>query len=279
MKKIVVAFDGSYYSEAALEMAIQVARREEAVVAGLFLEDVTAYHQFSPIFEAPEVIGLAEEVIQELKSEVKDNLTINMERFRKTCEAEGVSYVMEAEEGIPSMKLVEETQWADLCVIGSVTYFSNLTIKTESRLLSELLFKAHSPVLVVPEKVDPLTNVLLTYDGSSSAVYAMKRYLHLFPRSAASLPATLLSVVKHEGDEQPHLEELFNYLRMYIPHLEKECLVGHPSEEILHRAKTVPGSLVIMGGYGRNAFSQLLKSSVGKKVVHARAVPVLVAHE
>lgn len=279
MKKILVAFDGSYYSESALQFAIGLAKREEAQITGVFLEDVTAYHQFSPIFEAPDAVGLAEDVIRDLKNEVRENLSVTVNRFKKTCDQAGIHYLIEMEEGIPSLELLEETQFADLCVVGSVTYFSNLSFANESRLLSDLLGKAHCPVLVVPEQAEALKHVILTYDGSASSVYAIKRYVQLFARTHCQLPSTLLTVVKHEGDKLPQEEALVDYLSLYCDTLQQQTLVGKPSEQILYMAKTTPGSMVVMGGYGRNAFSQLLKSSVGKKVVNARTVPVLVAHE
>lgn len=279
MKKILVAFDGSYYSEAALQLAIGIAQREQALITGVFLEDVTAYHQFSPIFEAPDAVGLAEDVIRDLKNEVRENLSVNVERFKRTCDQANVSYHIEVEEGIPSVELLDETQFADICVVGSVTYFSNLSFASESRLLSDLLGKAHCPVLVVPEKASAVKHVILTYDGSASSVYAIKRYMQLFGQSVASLPTTLLTVVKEEGESFPNEEALLQYVQQYCTQIERQQLVGKPSEQILYMASTTPGSMVVMGGYGRNAFSQLLKSSVGKKIVHARTVPVLVAHE
>lgn len=279
MKKILVAFDGSYYSEAALHLALGLAKREKAHLTGVFLEDVTAYHQFSPIFEAPDAVGLAEDVIRDLKNEVRENLSLNVERFKATCDQAAIPYRIEVEEGIPSMELLDETQFADLCIVGSVTYFSNLSFSAESRLLSDLLAKAHCPVLVVPEKNEGIEHVILTYDGSASAVYAIKRYLQLFVESVRVVPTTLLTVLKSEDATFPDAAALLAYVQEYCPDVGVQQLVGKPSEQILYLAKTTPGSLVVMGGYGRNAFSQLLKSSVGKQIVHARTVPVLVAHE
>lgn len=279
MKKILVAFDGSYFADAALQLAIDMAKREKAFITGVFLEDITAYHQFSPIFDAPEAVGLAEEVIQEMKSEARSAISVNVDRFKDSCVAAGIDYAIEVEEGIPALELIAETQYADICIVGAVTYFSNLSFATESKLLSDLLAKAHCPVVVTPEHIAPHAHTILTYDGSASAVYAIKRYLQLFAASVATQPITLLTVVKQEGEHFPEAATLLQYVKAYCPQVEVQQLLGKPAEQILYMASSTPGSLVVMGGYGRNAFSQLLKSSVGKQVVDARTVPVFVAHE
>ncbi len=278
MKKIIVAIDGSYYSEVAVEYALQLASRYQSFVAGVFLEDVTAYHQFSPLLEAPEAVGLAEEVLLELRQESKDRVQSEVDRFSARCSRAGVSWGIVEEAGIPSRDLINETLYADLCIVGAVTYFGSLTVSPDAGLLTDVLSKAHCPVLVVPEEAAPLSDVVLTYDGSVSSVNAIKRYLSLFPSAADDWTHTLVTVVA--GNHTPSAQEtdLLRYLRHHIPDLRREVLTGDTVQEILHYASQFEGSLLVMGAFTRNILSTMMKPSVGKQVVKAHLVPVLVAH-
>jgi nucleotide-binding universal stress UspA family protein len=279
MKRILVAFDGTFYSDAALQYAAQVARAEKAQICGIFLEDVTTYHQFSPIFDAPEAIGVADDVIQELRSEVRQNIDGNIRRFREFCEREGISFTIHQNAGIPSLLLIDETAYADMVVIGSMTYFSNLSYSSESRLLSDLLTSSHCPVMVVPEQFEPVKHVVLAFDGSSSSTYAIRTFLQLAPDWLKSLKVSLFSVVKKDGQEVPGEDAMWSYLKLHRPVFSIEKVTGKPDEEILHYAGLAANALVVIGSFGRGTFSQMFKSSLGKQLLDARSVPIFVAHQ
>lgn len=279
MKKVLIAFDGSYYSVAALNYAIQFAKMENAIIEGVFLEDITAYHQFSPIFDAPDMVGLAEDVLQELKSSSEESIKENVERFANTCREHEIQYRIEKESGIPSLELVEKSLFTDLIVLGSVTYFSNLSYRNDISLVSDILSRAHCPVIVVPEKTEPIKHVNFTYDGSASAMFAIRQFLYLFPRLIREASISIISVVRKEDEKVEYEEEALAYLRQYILDFQREVLVGKPADELLHYAELSGHSMVVMGAFGRSAFSKLFKSSLGKKLVEARTVPIFVAHE
>ena len=279
MKKILVAFDGSYYSESALEYAIQIARSSNSLIYGIFLEDLTAYHQFSPVFSAPEMMGLADEAIIELKKENKQNIEENITHFRETCSKAGIQYEVDEESGIPSQELIKESMYADLVITGSVTYFSNVSYAADSSLVSDLLENSHSPVLVVPEQHYQIQSIVLAFDGSASSIYAIKTFLYLFADFVKDKNVTLLSVVKDENDHIEGERRLLNYIKNYQPEAKHEKITGKPVDEILHFAKLSQNSLVVMGSFGRGAFSKLFKTSVGEKIVKSKSVPVYVAHE
>lgn len=279
MQNLLVAFDGSFYSEAALNYAIRLAKVEGARITGVFLEDVTAYHQFSPIFEAPEIVGLGEEMIEELKKENRQTIRENVSRFTNHCNDAGVKFKVEQETGIPSRQLIEETLFADCLLMGSVTYFSNIAFTTDVSLLNEVLRKAHCPVIVVPEKARDIGHVLFTYDGSPHAIYAIREFLHLFPNALKLVETTLLTVVASEDERKEGVDQLLEYLKLYLPNVARERLVGNTSDELLHFAELSNNALVVIGGYGRSAFSRLFRASVSKRLVDAQAIPVFVAHE
>ncbi len=279
MKHILLAFDGSYYSDAALRYAIQLAKSEGAMIEGVFLEDVSAYHQFSPIFEAPDVIGIADEVLEELKSSTRQSIEENVAKFESSCRASGVHCEAEHEIGVPGVELIDRSMFTDILIIGAVTYFSNLSIQGDMRLVSDLLSHTHSPVIVVPEQFHELKLINFAFDGSSSSSFAIRQFLYLFPNLVASAKANLITVVRKEGEAVPYEAEMMQYLTRYKKNLYREVLQGKAREELLRYVKMSPESIVVMGAFGRNAFSQLFKPSTGKKLIRSNSVPIFIAHE
>lgn len=279
MKHILLAFDGSYYSEAALRYAIQLAKSEEAMIEGIFLEDISAYHQFSPIFEAPDVIGIADEVLEELKNSTRQSIEENVAKFKASCAASAVHCKAEHEIGVPGVELIDRSMFTDVLIIGAITYFSNLGIQGDMRLVSELLSHAHCPVIVVPEQFHEVNLINFSFDGSSSASFAIRQFLYLFPNLIASAKANLITIVRGEEVMVPYEEEMLKYLRYYKKNLYREVLQGKAREELLRYVKMSPESIVVMGAFGRNAFSQMFKPSVGKKLIRSNSVPIFIAHE
>jgi len=279
MKHILLAFDGSYFSEAALRYAIQLAKTEGAMIEGVFLEDISAYHQFSPIFEAPDVIGIADEVIEELKSSTRQSIEENVARFEESCAANAVHCKAEHEIGVPGVELIDRSMFTDVLIIGTVTYFSNLGMQGDMRLVSELLSHAHCPVIVVPEQFHEVNLINFAFDGSSSSSFAIRQFLYLFPNLIASAKANLITIVRREEVTVPYEEEMLIYLRYYKKNLYREMLQGKAREELLRYVKMSPESIVVMGAFGRNAFSQMFKPSVGKKLIRSNLVPIFIAHE
>ena len=262
-----------------MEYAAEVAHAEKAQICGVFLEDVTTYHQFSPIFDAPDAFGVADDVIQELRSEVRQSINGSITRFQDFCQHEGLSFTIHHNAGIPSMLLIDETAFADLVVIGTMTYFSNLSYSNESRLLSDLLSSSHCPVMVVPEQFEPVKHVVFTFDGSPSSTYAIRTFLQLSPAWLKALKVSMLSVVKRDGQEVQGEEAMWSYLKLYCPVFSIEKVTGKRDEEILHYAGLANSALVVMGSFGRSTISHMFRASLGKQLLKARSVPIFVAHQ
>lgn len=279
MNKIIVAFDGSYYSRSALNYALQLGKIDKSVIEGVFLEDLTAYHQFSPVFDAPYMVGLAEDVIEELKTENAQNITSNIEQFEEECQKVDMPYIIDRESGIPSLQLLNESKFADLIITGSVTYFSNLSYTVDYNLVSDMLANSHCPVMVVPEENHPVSRVLFAFDGSNSSIFAIKYFIQLFPNLLKDSENYLVHIGKSKDVE----DQLINKMKGYFSNhgIEPQIIEveGGAAEELLHLEKITPNSLMVMGAFGRNVFSRLFKSSIGKRIVKARSVPVFVAHD
>jgi nucleotide-binding universal stress UspA family protein len=60
--------------------------------------------------------------------------------------------------------------------------------------------------------------------------------------------------------------------------LETEVAVGHPAEQIIHKAETAQASLIVMGRRSHTVFHRWMLGSNSERVVRSAYCPVMVVH-
>ena len=81
----------------------------------------------------------------------------------------------------PISQLTKETRFADLMIIGSETFYKSAIEYGTHEYLKDALHGTECPVIIVPEKFNFPSNIILAYDGSASSVFAIKQFALLFP--------------------------------------------------------------------------------------------------
>ena len=78
-----------------------------------------------------------------------------------------------------------------------------------------------------------------------------------------------------------HFEEQFKKILQRAKDLgveiETDIAVGHPVEQIVHRAETDRVDLIVLGRRGKSRFAQMLVGSTAEKVLRYAHCPVMVA--
>ena len=81
-------------------------------------------------------------------------------------------------------------------------------------------------------------------------------------------------------DAREHFEHGFRDVRRRAAdqgiELETEVVVGHPAEQIIHRAETAHADLIILGHRGKTAFKRFVIGSISEKVLRYAHCPVMV---
>jgi nucleotide-binding universal stress UspA family protein len=133
-------------------------------------------------------------------------------------------------------------------------------------------------------------NILIGFDGSSQAEKAteiglgLARSLNskvlLFAVARPPEPATMVELNAMLDDAREHFEEKFNKIARRAKDLEvaleTDIAVGHPVEQIVHRAETDHVDLIILGRRGMSRFEKMLVGSTSEKVLRYAHCPVMV---
>ena len=132
--------------------------------------------------------------------------------------------------------------------------------------------------------------ILVGYDGSAQAEKAVDVAISLAESLDATVlifavarppePATSVEVEAVLDDAREHYEQGFVSVRQKAQQqdikLETDIVVGHPAEQIIHRAETDKIDLVILGRRGTSMFEKLIMGSISARVLRYAHCPVMV---
>lgn len=133
--------------------------------------------------------------------------------------------------------------------------------------------------------------ILVGFDGSAqskkatgialSLAKSLDARLLLFAVARPPEPATMAEVDAMLDDAREHFEADFKKLvaraKEMDVELETDIAVGHPVEQIVHRAETDHVDLIILGRRGVSRFERIIIGSTSEKVLRYAHCPVLVA--
>lgn len=133
-------------------------------------------------------------------------------------------------------------------------------------------------------------SILVGYDGSAQAekaaavalsiAEAMDSHVLLFAVARPPEPATSVELHAVLDDAKEHYQQGFNQIVAKAKEkgisIETEIAVGHPAEQIIHRAETGKIDLVVLGRRGTSLFEKWILGSVSERVLRYAHCPVMV---
>lgn len=132
--------------------------------------------------------------------------------------------------------------------------------------------------------------ILIGYDGSAPSDKATETDLALAQSLGARVllfavarppePATMAEVDAMLDDSRQHCEEQFKKITHRAKdlgvELETAIAVGHPVEQVVHRAAVDRVDLVVLGRRGKSRFEKMLVGSTAENVLRYAHCPVMV---
>jgi nucleotide-binding universal stress UspA family protein len=273
MKKILLVFDGTHFSEGAFEFAQAMNEQQPLLLTGVFLPqaDYPGFFNYGEAITTPlyiPVLDVHEEIIQK-----------NIRQFKAVCQKQGIEYRVHEDYldfALPELK--KETRFADLLIIGSESFYNYIAIREPNEFVQDTLHGAECPVLVVPEKFRFPVNNILCYDGSESSVYAIKQFAYLFPEMSQN--PTILIYAKGNADtefpDEVNMEEL---VARHFPQLTITMLDLEPGKDLRAWLAEKEAAIVVSGSFGRSLLSRLFKKSFAAGLINDHRLPVFIAHK
>jgi len=283
-EKLLLATDGSQFSEGAIREAIRLAKRCSSKLA------VISVIETNPEYEtiAPQLLEKSEKTARE-----------HLESVKKQAKQEGVDIVTSILEGEDSYNYIAEEAArtkSSMIIMGrrGRTGLKRLAMgSTTARVIG------HAPcnVLVVPKAATvAFKNIVVATDGSNYSAAAASEAIGIAKQNNSKL--TVIAVVPAELatptdiDVSMTQQELIADKEMRVAEKNAKAvkeaaaqagvavqafvMTGKPADAIIETAKEKSADLVVLGSHGRTGLERLLMGSVAERVIVLSDCAVLV---
>lgn len=263
-RKILVAIDGSEYSQIAADYAFWLSNELDATVTGLHVADP----RLVELFIAPEFgeeLGFDEAADTEDKifRAIKRIGTVILDLFKKEAASRGVEVETQMEVGSIVEEVIKRSKDFDLIVVGhrgrghKRTASHLMTGSVAERIVNE----AKTPVLVAVEPQSDILQILVAYDGTDSSRQALLSAEKLAMETRKNLAA--MPVVPHSKDPNDvnvAVEQVEKSLQEFH---DQDIFVteeGHHARELIDYANR-SDSMVVLSANGHNGDEHSLGST------------------
>ena len=274
MKKLIIALDGQHFPRGAFEFVKSINATTKVLLAGVFLSPV----DYSKVLAYTGMEGMA--LMPEWLMKNDDDLLVNknISLFKKACTAEGIEFRIHKDTDLMAIaSLIDETRFADALLVSSDLFYENVSKEQPNFYLEEVLKKAECPVLLVPENYEEPGQVILTYDGNESSVFAIKQFAYVFP--GLTKKETILLSITHHEDDLPEYSLITELVSRHFSDLKIQPLHLKNKKDFNEWMMGRPNSFIVMGSFSRSIFSQLFRKSFASEVIHDIKMPIFIAHK
>jgi nucleotide-binding universal stress UspA family protein len=282
LRDILVFLDGGSAAQGRLQLAINIARDQEACLSAVFIQNgqgaASSRGHPAPWLELAAGPLIPGAVVTSPDAMLADDAE---EQFREHLRSLRIEGDWQALERPDTGKLITLAQAADLVVIGQAKPGGRpaLTWRPE-----EIVVCCGRPVLMVPyvgnyPKVG--RRVLVAWDGSREAVRALNDAL---PLIHAAEEVTLLTVRGRPKD----LDPANGSTRRAVRHLARHGITARPTEalhlggaisdELLSRTVDLAADLLVAGAYHHSQLRESLIGGVSRELFQHMTLPVLMSH-
>lgn len=275
-KNFIAVFDGDTFSQSTLNYAIQMTRKADALLTGIFLDE-SIYRSYNIAQSINFYKDPDQKLIEIEKKDGKKN-EIAFKQFQKNCSQANINYTFYKNTDITLQELKQKSIFADLLIINSHETFTPFKEKAPSRFIRELLADIQCPVMVVPDTFKPIDRITWLYDGAPPSVFAIKMFSYIF-NSVINVPIEVFTVKEKSGSGHlPNHKLIRTFIERHFPKAKFIVANGNAEEQITDHLRNHKGNeLVILGAYRRSEISRWFKTSMADILIKALDTPLFIA--
>ncbi len=272
MKKILLAFDGAHYSKGAFEFARRLNELQPVSLTGIFLPRVDFTREWAYAASgAPAFLPLIEDYNAGLEQE-------SIQSFEQDCMRYGIPFrIHEKRIDFAMPELKKETRFADLLIVGSERFYENLGTAAPNEYLKMALHEAECPVILAPENFAFPESVVLSYDGSEDAAFAIRSFSYLFPEMRARNTVLVYASPRHDP-EIPEMEYIKELSSGHFPNLSMHILEADPKKFFDTWISDIRNPILVCGSFGRSVLSEAFRTTFVSAVIKDHKIPIFIAH-
>jgi nucleotide-binding universal stress UspA family protein len=274
LRSVLVALDGSAYSESAVALAIDWAGRFGARLLGLGVLDVPSIRGAEPV---PLGAGAYKKARDEARLvEAHRRVVSFLADFQQRSRAAGVAAEVLEDIGDPAVRILREVQRCDLVILARETHFHFETQEQPDETLAQVLRGSPRPVVVVPRELAEGQGIVLAYGGGREAARTLQMFQLL--GLAAGEAVEVVSIHRDIAEAEALTRLAGEYLTAHgAPHrLHAIASAAPPAEVLLEEIQRARPRLLVMGAQGHHPLRDLFGTSVTRAVLRTCPVPAFI---
>jgi len=277
MEKILLGIDATSVDINTVDFACYLANLTHSKLTGVFLENL--------VYEERHVLNESERLqyeglfnfvpeIQEKKRLAEQNIIV----FKEACKARGVNCQVHRDRGVPADDMIKESRFSDVIILDAETSFKKKYEGTPTKFVKDVLKDAECPIIISPESFEGIDEIVFTYDGSKSSVFAIKEFTHLLPE-LKNKKVIILEINKENDTIIEEKHKLSEWLNSHYSNYEFEILQGKAKDKLFEFFLMKKNIFIVMGAYGRGMVSNFFNHSQSELVLNTTNLPIFIAHQ
>ena len=277
IKSILLAVDGSVYTESVLTHGIDMAKKLNAHLRIINIVDVRIYEWvlntggegYMPVISS----NVFHDESFKFHNERADALLGAIEKKMKT---EAVSFETAKQEGSPVEMICEMSRQVDLIILGARGDYARWGDRLLGATMESVSRQSHAPIMIVDQNYSDFRRLTCAYDRSDGSSHALKLAAYL--GGQLNFPVEVVCINNDEMERKSALEEAKNYLDPYNLNVQFRHEVGDAAEVLIQVSKDVPEpTMLVMGSYGHSRLREAIIGSTTVQVMRSAAKPIILA--
>jgi nucleotide-binding universal stress UspA family protein len=274
MKKVIIAFDGSNFSEGAINFAISLNKLSPIFLTGVFLPQA----EFANLWSYAEGVP-GPMFIPMIEAESSEEIHANIHKFESICAENAIScHVHKDFMDFAVPELLHESRFADLLIIGSESFYEKVKGEESNFSLKQVLVDVECPVVIVPEVYNFPTSNILAYDGTASSTYSIKQFSYLLPEFTKNKSILVYANDKDEDNKIPDQKNIEELTACHFKNIEEMKLKINPHKYFSTWVVEQMGSILVCGCFARTSILRIFHKNFVNEVIQEHKLPVFVAH-
>lgn len=273
MKKIIAAIDAMHFSEEQIEGYVYIAKEAQGKLTVVILENLVG--QNIPMASVSTL--QFDQVIRESLEEQGRLRKENVERIYRACNSFSDDIHIQETVSAPLQEVIAASRFADLLLINNNTSFAFLYESNPPHFVKDVLAQAQCPVIVMPDRIPRFRELIFSYNGTFSSMYAIRQFTQLFT-GFSDMPVNVVYVREGGNAILPHENMLKDYMDHHYDEVKYTVLNGEPVPEFLALLIHRSDCLVTYGAYGRSRLSRFFHRSDAESILRTTDIPVFITH-
>lgn len=278
MKTIFLVLDALNPDKGTSDFAFYLAHLSKAKVYGIFLE--RSELDFNAILELNEAAsGASKPISNQLNapSSSKELIKANIQLFKESCTSNEVCSDIYVDHQISLNELIKLSRFADLMVVDAALSLGFSAASAPSENVKDILNRTNCPVIIAPLTFERIDELVFTYNGSLSSLFAIKQFTYLFPE-CFDKKLSVIRVNKSGTRFQNDHDKFSEWLKCHYLDINFIAIEGNTEHELMSFLLRKKHVFIVMGAYSRSSISQFFNESTAEILIKTLTQPIFIAH-